>query len=383
MLALHGGSPPSPFTWDTHGDDHVNMATTDGGVFLAWDPVRACKAFACAGCGKACAKLKCGACRFASYCSKECHRRHWPAHQRACGEGYGAYIGRAEAHTQEVARLQREGESHASIIASYERMLADAQSMGDSEGARHLHRVLAFRLELLDEHDKAAAHAAGAEALEAVLGKPPPSRLMDSVTAASKLPPLTAPAGAPAAALSAPAAPAAPVGADKRHVAAGKFVRGAKQRTTSWGGWEQSWTDITATLTSLPPGVALSRIRVDIGPRELSVGLQNCQFFEAVVGGRLCGECRVGDSSWARSGCELTVVLEKAVPGVWDALFESELEAHAASESPRGAIDPGGAPIEAITPPPPPRPPPPAGAGAGEGVLAARDPNARKDGRLE
>ena len=86
------------------------MAFSDNGTFIAWDPLRPQRSPMCAACGSAGATSRCGRCRFAAYCSKECQQSGWAAHKTACAQGYSAYIRSLEEHTVRVGKLQLEGQ---------------------------------------------------------------------------------------------------------------------------------------------------------------------------------------------------------------------------------------------------------------------------------
>ena len=284
------------------------MSFSDSGTFVAWDPLRPRKSPLCLACGAApTTPHKCTGCHFAHFCGRPCQEAAACMHADACRRGYPAYVESLERHTRVVGQQQKDGVGHETTVLTYEEALLAAKSMGDAEGQRHLHVVLAFRKEAHGQQEGAAHHEREAARIEAVIGKPSGARTIFDNVQGAKLNPLGAPST----------------------VGPGR---------TRWCAWEQTANDLTATV-SLPDGTRKPSIAVSFRPRSLSVGLVGGV---TIAEGELCGALTPADCSWHLSGGELVLTLEKAAPGVWASVLLAD------------KVDAGAPAATSLAPPPPP-----------------------------
>ena len=284
------------------------MSFSDSGTFVAWDPLRPLKSPLCLACGAApTTPHKCTGCHFAHFCGLSCQQAAACTHADACRRGYPAYVESLERHTRLVGQQQKDGVGHETTVATYEEALLAAKSMGDAEGQRHLHVVLAFRQEAHGQQESAAHHQREAGRIEAVIGKPSGARTIFENVQGAKLNPLGAPST----------------------VGPGR---------TRWCEWEQTASDLTCTL-SLPDGTRKPSISVAFRPRNLSVRLVGGV---TIAEGELCGALTPADCSWHLSGGELVLTLEKAAPGVWASVLLADKADGAAPA------------VTSLAPPPPP-----------------------------
>ncbi len=72
--------------------------------------------------------------------------------------------------TQTYQTQQRSRSSNATLIHHYNKELKVAQQMGDLEGERHVHRLLAFRLNIFGDLVNAQKHEDAAKTIESVAG---------------------------------------------------------------------------------------------------------------------------------------------------------------------------------------------------------------------
>ena len=149
------------------------MSFSDSGTFIAWDPLRPLKSPLCLSCGAApTTPHRCTGCHFAHFCGRQCQEAAACLHADACRRGYPAYVESLERHTRVVGQQQKDGVEHENVVSTYEEALLAAKSMGDAEGQRHLHMVLAFRKEAQGQPESAAHHEREAARIEALIGKP-------------------------------------------------------------------------------------------------------------------------------------------------------------------------------------------------------------------
>ena len=140
-----------------------------------------------------------------------------------------------------MGQQQKDGVEHENVVSTYEEALLAAKRLGDAEGQRHLHTVLAFRKGAQGQPESAAHHEREAARIEAVIGKASGAKTIFENVQATKLNPLGAPSS----------------------VGPGR---------TRWCEWEQTAGDLTATV-SLPDGTRKPSISVTFRARELRVGL--------------------------------------------------------------------------------------------------------------
>ena len=268
------------------------MSFTDSGTFLAWDPLRPLKSPICTACGAApAAPARCGGCKFAIFCGLECQRSCAAMHAEGCKAGYADYIRRLEQHTRTLSKLQHEGAEHGRVLAAYEDALAAAKGMGDGEGQRHLHSVMAFRLEAHGQTEAAARHQAAAARIEEVIGKQTGARAIFDKVDRTKLDPL------------------------------GRNAQHGPGRT-SWCEWEQTAGEVTVTV-ALPPGTRKQQLAVGFKPRHLTVSLVGGI---VLADGELCDAVKPDDCTWSISdGRQLTITLEKAKPSVWAGVLRADM----------------------------------------------------------
>jgi hypothetical protein len=277
------------------------MSFSDSGTFIAWDPLRPQKSPICMACGAAPqTPYKCGGCHFAHFCGRQCQEAAAHTHADACKRGYASYVESLEQHTRLVGKQQKEGAGHEKCMATYERALAAAKAIGDGEGQRHLHKVIAFRLDAHGERERAAQHEAAAARIESIIGKPAGARRIFEGVQETKLNPLGAPS------------------------------RGGPGRTR-WCEWEQTASDLTATV-ALPEGTRKQAISVSFEPRRLSVKLVGGV---TIAEGELCGAVQPSECSWLISSGQLVLTLEKTQPGAWAApLIDDRADAAAPATAP-------------------------------------------------
>ena len=251
------------------------MSFSDSGTFIAWDPLRPLKSPLCLSCGAApTTPHRCTGCHFAHFCGRQCQEAAACLHADACRRGYPAYVESLERHTRVVGQQQKDGVEHENVVSTYEEALLAAKSMGDAEGQRHLHMVLAFRKEAQGQPESAAHHEREAARIEALIGKPSGAKTIFENVQATKLNPLGAPSS----------------------VGPGR---------TRWCEWEQTAGDLTATV-SLPDGTRKASISVRFRARELRVGLVGGV---TIAEGELCGAVAPADCTWLGLGLGLGLTL--------------------------------------------------------------------------
>ena len=249
------------------------MSFSDSGTFIAWDPLRPLKSPLCLSCGAApTTPHRCTGCHFAHFCGRQCQEAAACLHADACRRGYPAYVESLERHTRVVGQQQKDGVEHENVVSTYEEALLAAKSMGDAEGQRHLHMVLAFRKEAQGQPESAAHHEREAARIEALIGKPSGAKTIFENVQATKLNPLGAPSS----------------------VGPGR---------TRWCEWEQTAGDLTATVP-LPDGTRKASISVRFRARELRVGLVGGV---TIAEGELCGAVAPADCSWYLSSGKLVL----------------------------------------------------------------------------
>ena len=279
------------------------MAFTSNSTFIPWDPLRAMKSAACAACGSANAKSKCGACQFAKYCGVECQRAHWSDHAPLCKRGYNGYVEQLEKHQKRISPFILASDDEGAIQC-YTEALAAARAFGDSEGVRHNLHAIAHRCDAKARTAEAAKYKAEADQLEQILGKPSsakqifsrldglPSMQTDLPEQLSALAPRQAGKSAPP-------------------------PRGAKRGTLPWCEWEQSISDVTITV-KLPSGVQRQSLAIDFGRQGLRVALKGGVVVADVeLGGRIMPD----ECTWTLGDGAACLTLEKAERKVWDYLL--------------------------------------------------------------
>ena len=277
------------------------MAFTSNNTFLPWDPLRAVKETPCAACGKPEVRLfKCGACKFAKYCSEECQRSVWTQHQPVCKSGYTGYIARLEERQQRLGKMFELGGNHDSVMALYDEALGEARAFGDAEGVRHVLRVMAHRCDAIGRDQDAARHTAEADKIEQVIGKPISAKhVFNQVDGGRTAQPILEKLAAP---------------------------RGSKTGSLPWCRWEQSIADVTLSVP-LPADVRKAALSIAFSKQRVRISLTGGVVIADCV---LCAPIKPDECSWTLSDGTACIMLEKVERKVWDWL-EPEPPAHKAS----------------------------------------------------
>ena len=252
------------------------MAFTARGAFLPWDPLRAVKTTPCAACGKAEAAAKCGACKFAKYCSQECQRRAWPAHQPLCKLGYNGYIASVERRQQRVGKILEIGGNHDSVLAIYRAALAESRAFGDLEGVRHILRVMTHRCDAIGRDSDAATYKAEADTLEDLLGASISAKHVFSQVECGKVGPQPH--------------------LDKIPTRTAQ-PRGHKTGILPWCRWEQSINDMTLTV-ALPPDVRKASLSISFIKQRLRIAITGGVVIADIV---LSNQIKPDECSWTLS----------------------------------------------------------------------------------